>query len=677
MLYYGADYYPEQETWEDIQKDIALMVQAGFNAVRMGEFAWCVMEVEDGKFDFKWLDEIVNALGENGIYSLICTPTACPPVWMAEKHPNILYMDNQGITRPFGGRRHYCYNNPTYREYSRRIAAALAKRYGNNPYVLGFHIDNELAQEGTGRCQCDVCKNKFHQWLERKYGTIDNFNRTIGATFWSQTYQRFDQVNMPSKTIEPTSQDRVNCYYDNPALRLDFERFCSDSLIAYQNEQASAIKKLSAKPVTTNTTGVWTNGLNYYEGFETLDIVAVDEYMPVRTNEMYGSSFGCAFIRGIKNKNFWVVETTSGGGHGVWAKQGTLQPYPGTLTQNALYAFASGAELLTYFQFRTFRYGAEQLEAAVMDIDGIPRRRFKEFQTVSALIKQWTPHLEKSAIKNEVAICFDYDTLWGINIKPFHASFNYQSYCITWYRLLTQAGLRVDVIPYSDAVNKYKFVIVPTPVIMGDTFKETLKDYVRGGGILLTTFLAAIRDKDHAAPRVSPPAGLTELFGARVGEGEPVFSHSAATIELQFGPLDGKACKGANQFWTESLEPLGAQIIGRYADTYREGEPVITQNNYGKGMAYYMGAGLEDTLCRELIENIVQVHSLKRLPFTLLPGVEIVPREANDGKTAYYIFNFNERAVTLKLDKQYKNLFSGADVGPEFEMAAKGIIAVV
>jgi len=424
-LYYGADYYPEQETPEQIRQDAETMAQAGFNAVRVGEFAWCKFEPSDGVFDWAWFDQALATLDAKGVHALVCTPTACPPIWMVEAHPEIAYVDNCGVARPFGARRHYCPNNATYIKYCVRVAAEMGKRYGRDPRVLGFHIDNELAQEATGRCQCAGCKKQFHAWLEKKYGTIAKLNEIYGTIFWGQTYTRFDQINLPAKSIEPGGTDLIDCYFDNPTLRLDWERFCSDGWVAFYEAQVRAIKPHTDKPVTTNTTGVWTNGMDYYKAAPSMDVAAVDEYVGLRSETMPG--FGYAFMRGLKpGKPFWIVETSSGGGLGVWAREGVYQPYPGALRQSALHAFASGAEMHLYFQFRMFRFGAEQLEASVMGIDGIPDRRFKEFQEVSATARAWTPFLSASRLKSNVAVCFDYDTLWSSKIKPFCKYFNYQ-----------------------------------------------------------------------------------------------------------------------------------------------------------------------------------------------------------------------------------------------------------
>ena len=216
---YGVSYYPEHKTEGDLRHDLELLKGSGINTVRMGEFAWCRMEPVEGQYTFGWLQEVVEELGQAGIRTILCTPTACPPAWLVKKHPDILYMDNRRIRRPFGGRRHYCYNNETYRQYSVKIAEELARAFAGNSYVAGVQIDNEPAQEGTGRCCCPVCVDRFHTYLRERFGTIEEFNRRSGNIFWSQEYDDFEEIPVPVNTIEVGAQDQIRAYYENPTVR--------------------------------------------------------------------------------------------------------------------------------------------------------------------------------------------------------------------------------------------------------------------------------------------------------------------------------------------------------------------------------------------------------------------------------------------------------------------------
>lgn len=666
-MFYGVSYYPEHKAQAEIEHDLALMKELGINIVRMGEFAWCKFEPREGEYDFTWLDPVIAQLGANGIQTIVCTPTACPPAWLVEKHPEILYVDNRGVARPFGGRRHYCYNNPVYREYSHKIAAAIAAHYADNPYVFAFQIDNELAQEGTGRCRCPVCREKFQKWLQAKYGTIAELNRRMGTIFWGQTYDHFGQINLPVNTIEPNTAQAIPAYFENPSLRLDFERFCSESNIEYQNSQRDAIKAYTDKPVTTNATGLATNSIDYFKAFQGLDVYAFDYYPSLRDGAI--SSFPYAHARGVCRKGFWLLEFVSGGGHGLWGS-GRLQPYPGALRQAAIHAFAAGADLVAHFQFRTFPFGAEQLNYAIVDIDGIPRRRFYEVQAAVRDLKKLSPILKNSHFVNEVAVCFDYESLWALKIKPIARDFNYVDFCGEIYHRLVRLGVGVDVISFGRDLEQYKVVIVPAPMVMSDDAKRRLKHYVYSGGVLLSTFLAGVKDPDNLGIAESLPCGLTDLFGIRVGEVEPVVERTAATIALDTG---AGTVRGGNKYWAETLEPNGAELIGTYADTFREGLGVISRNSYGSGTAYYLGTGLAPELLAELLKLALQDGSVSRVPFAVPEGVEVLARKY-DQRNLYCVFNFRTESTAVELGQNFFDVLQGSPVGERVVLPPKGYL---
>jgi beta-galactosidase len=675
MLFYGAAYYPEQESPETIREDLRLMQEIGFNAIRVGEFAWVKMEPALGQYQWQWLDDVVNRFGEQGIKTLLCTPTANPPRWMIEQNPEILYVDHRGVIRPFGCRRHYCYNAPAYREHCANIASALAKRYGASPHVMGFHIDNELAQEATGRCHCKTCAQKFRAWLEQKYQTLGNFNKTIGATFWSQEYDSFQQVDPPLRTIEESADPQlIENFMDNPTLRLDWERFCSESIIQFVNVQRDQIRASAKQPITTNGTGIGTNGVNYYDLFGGLDVIAGDVYPSVRTDSMFGTTTDYAFHRGVKSgKPFWVAETSAGGGgQGVWSREGGLQPFPGTLHQNAIQAFACGAELVTYFQWRTFPRGAEQLENSIIDIDGIPRRRFKEFQAAAAEIKALAPLLADSQIRNEVAICYDYDAYWGIRIKPFKKGYDYRNQVHAIATPLAQRGIGCDVIPAAAAINGYKIVFIPTPLVMSAAFKQILRNFVRNGGVVVTNFLAALKDEFNNGVRGEQPAGLTDLFGLRVGEGEIVFDEpSRSSVSQISASLNGKNISAPNQWWTEVLEARGAQVIARYDDTFRKGEPVMGVNHFGKGRAYYLGTWLFGDAMGDLLHAIVTENGVLPHPIKCGPGVEVIRRVHKDGSAIYFVFNYRQADSFAEFQAPFADFRSDRKFTGRMNLSAK------
>ncbi len=650
-MYYGASYYPEHKTSEELEHDIELLSQSGINTVRMGEFAWCRMEPEPGKYDFDWLLEVVNKLGESGIKTVVCTPTACPPAHLVSSNPDILYVDNRGVTRPFGGRRHYCYNNETYRKASAKIAEEIGRVFGHHPYVLGFQIDNEPAQEGTGRCHCPVCVAKFQKWLKAKYKTIDVLNRHWGTIFWSMEYQNFEQIQPPVNTIEKGAMQAIDKYYENPGLRLDFERFCSESQIEYQNIQADILKKYSDYPVTTNATGLATNSINYYESFENLSVYAFDYYPNLRGGEIDGYPY--AFARGIKGGTpFWVLEFVSGGGHKLNGG-GRMQSPPGALKQSVVHSFANGAQMLLHFQFRSFPFGAEQLNYAIVDTDGVPRRRYEEMKETAALLKKLEP-LEQAGFANQVAICFDYDSLWALTMKPANeAALEYVRYQKRLYNLLTQKGFGVDVISLEADYTKYDVLLVPTAFVMKRSIQKKLENYTEQGGTLITTFLTSVKDEYNTGYTDILPAGLTRVCGVTVEEVDPVYEENHTNLKLE--GLDGRICQDG--IWSEFLGGE-AKALARYVEDYKTGQKVIASHEYGKGKAVYLGTDLPDDALKDLLAGVLEESGVSGVPFAVPDKVQVVVREAGE-KKIYFLFNFTGEETSVSVGGYYTDYITG------------------
>lgn len=652
-MYYGVSYYPEHKEKADLDHDMKLLIESGINTVRMGEFAWCKMEPEEGVYDFNWLVEAVEELGRADIKTVICTPTACPPSFLIEKHPEILYVDNRGITRPFGGRRHYCYNNEVYRKYSAAITKEIGKVFGRHKNVLGFQIDNEPAQEGTGRCHCKVCTEKFRVWLKNKYKTIDELNKRYGAIFWSMEYTNFDQITPPVNSIEVGTEQQIRAFYENPSLRLDFERFSSESQIEYQNIQTSILKEYTDYPVTTNATGLATNSIDYYKSTKELSNYAFDYYPGLR--DSYVDSFPYAFARGVKEgAPFWILEFMSGGGHRL-SGSGRLQPNPGALKQAVLQSFAHGAEMMLHFQYRSFLAGAEQLNYAIVDMDGVPRRRYREMQDTAKVLNQLKP-LEKSEFKNEIALCFDYDAHWALRIKPINdPEFHYIDYAGKLYRRLEESGYNLDVISYDADLSKYKVIILPAAFILSREHQEKFKNYVKSGGTLVATFLTSVKNEDNVGYSDTLPAGLTEVFGVTVEEVEPVFNTNHTKLSLSLR----EEVKSLDGMWSELL--LGnSKALGTYKEDYKTGEKVISEHDFLEGKAYYIGTDLEDGAMSKLLQYIMEKAEIVKNPITADSKVEVV-RRVLEGKDYYFIFNFTSASTKITLSHPMTDYLLGEE----------------
>lgn len=676
---YGVSYYPEHKTADELEADLVLLKQSGINTVRMGEFAWCRMEPHEGQFDFEWLAKVVEELGRAGIGTVLCTPTACPPSWLIKKHPDILYMDNRRIRRPFGGRRHYCYNNGTYRKYSVRIAEKLAGFFEGNPYITGVQIDNEPAQEGTGRCCCPVCEEKFHDYLRREYGNIEEFNVRSGSIFWSQEYGDFDEIPLPVNTIETGAQNLIEAYYENPTVRLAFERFCSDSQKEYQDLQAAALRRHLHVPITTNGTGLATNSIDYYDSSENLDRYAFDFYPGLRDAKV--DSFPYAFARGIKNgAPFWVLEFMSGGGHKLGGT-GRVQPNPGALKQAVVQSMAHGGEMMLHFQFRTYPFGAEQLNYAIVDMDGIPRRRYREMQETAALLKKLEP-LEKTVFPGEAAVCFDYDCHWALRIKPVNdPAFHYVEYCGKLYHDLENIGVTADVAALKSDWSRYKVVILPAAIVMSREEQEKVKRFVELGGTVIATFLTSVKNRDNVGYTTSLPAGLTEVFGSIVEEVEPVMEGNHTKLMMRtesyealchMDETEDNLMVTTDGLWSELLGGV-SETLGSYTEDYKEGAKVVSAFTYGKGRAYYVGTDLEPEAYRAFLKGVMKEAGVHRSVVEREPDVELVTR-MDEEQEYLFLFNFTARETEVKLPPDCRDYLTGKPLDEKCRIERNGML---
>jgi beta-galactosidase len=407
MFYFGVDYYPEHWPEDRWSEDARLMADAGFNVVRMAEFAWSKLEPADEakpggeRFDFNWLDRAISILYAHGIYTVLGTPTASPPAWLMLSNPELFRVRNDGRRATFGNRREYCQTNPLYHQRSTQIVSAMAEHYASHPAVIGWQIDNEFGE----RCYCPVCQAKFQGWLKVRYHTLDELNARWGTNFWSHTYNQWDEIPVPVTTGGSP----------NPGLALDFARFTSDSYVAYQQIQVDILRgKCPNHFITHNFMSFGYEGLNYYDLAKTLDLVAWDNYpvgfwQPDKPDSI-SPALGHDTMRGLKQQNFWVMEQQAGpSGWEIISPS----PRPGELRLWAYQGIAHGADSIVFFRWRTARHGTEQYWHGLLDHNGRPGRRYAEIKRMGGEIQKIGKIIEGANIHAKVAMLHSYDSRFG------------------------------------------------------------------------------------------------------------------------------------------------------------------------------------------------------------------------------------------------------------------------
>ena len=473
----GVCYYPEH--WpEDIwAEDAARMIDAGLSWVRIGEFAWQRLESNSGQMNFGWLDRAIEILGNAGLKIILGTPTATPPRWMLEKHPDMLAIDEQGRTRGFGSRRHYCFSHQGFRAESKRITRLLAERYGSNKHIQAWQTDNEYACHSTARSYSHAATEGFQNWLAQKYQSPAALNRAWGNMFWSMDYNDFTEVGLPNLTVtEP-----------NHPHTLDFYRYSSDMVVQFNHEQVVEIRAHTTVPIIHNYMGRETSFDHFKVGAD-LDIASWDSY-PIgflsdrlegtlahkhrylRQGDPDNQAFHHDLYRAVGRGRWWIMEQQPGPVN--WAPYNPA-PLPGMARLWAWEAFAHGAETVCYFRWRQAPFAQEQMHAGLLRTDSVEAPALAEALQVS---KEITELPEVGTAHADVALVFDYESAWAWEAQPQGADFDQFRLTFSAYRACRRAGLNVDFVPPNIAnLSKYKFTLAPGIMHLSDPLRAALAD---------------------------------------------------------------------------------------------------------------------------------------------------------------------------------------------------------
>ncbi len=636
----GVDYYPEQWDSSLWEKDAEMMARTGVKIVRMGEFAWSGIEQQDGVFDFSWLDKAVNIFARYMIRVVMGIPTNCPPLWLYEKHPEIIRTGMDGNRVQLGIRGHRCINSPAFRNYAYRMVNELVKHYSANPAVIAYQIDNELR---AYQCTCDVCRNKFREWLADRYGGVREINRVFGNSVWSGEYSDMSQIQPPSDYPEA---------WQNPALCLDWYRFTSFATADFAKEMMLIVKKFCPKiPVTTNA-DFSGNTPDFYELFDLLDFVSYNNFPPVRIPDSpdayYSHAFYLDLMRGIKEKNFWVMEQLSGMTGGWTPMSPALKS--GMLMGYSLQAMIHGADIVLHFRWRTALTGAEQFNHGILDHNNIPNKRFFEFSELCKRAEQLNV-LDNTFIISDIAILYSPESAKALENQPQTENFSYMHQLKAFHSAFTHFGANIDVISPSSDLTRYRLVIAPSLFVNNKRETENIYRYVINGGTLVLTNRSGVKDEHNNCIMDSLPTVFKELIGAEVTEYNPI-GNQVRTIRDFAG----------NEFvCTQWCDVLRLTTAKAYAE-YNSGEywcmPAVTLNRYCNGVAYYVGTVCHADFYESFASNLMmqtRIPKLKGLP----RGVEVTTR--TDGKDEYIcFFNNSESPAAIPLPKPMYSVISSS-----------------
>ncbi len=624
-MYLGVDYYPEHWPVEMMDEDMRRMREMGCNIIRIGEFAWQKMEPIEGQFDFSFFDQVIAKAKAHELKVMFGTPTATFPAWLAKTHPSILAQEMNGEVRVFGGRRQYCYNSRVYQQYTEKIVSKLVKHYANEPAIIAWQMDNEIGHEGSDQCYCEQCHLSFQDYLRDVYeNDIGRLNEAYGTIFWGQTYTDFAQIPMPVHTVTT----------HNPALRLDWARFRSDSINAFAKMQIDLIKahRGAHQQVTHNLFGGFFNrAYDQNVMAAELDFVSYDNYPvwgglkePLKPAEI---AMTLDYIRGLKQQNFWIVEQLMGAqGHN---HIGYL-PRPKQAQLWAYQAMARGCDNMLFFRWRGMDRGAEQFCLGILDIDNETGRKYREVQEFMHDVAQ-QPSLS-TPIHADVAVLYDYDNIQSWAIQQQSDVFDFTQELMRLYAPFHAANVMTDVISTAKDFSGYKVVVLPVMQIMDESLAQRLRAFVAGGGVLLMGYRSAIKNRQNNLHRFMPtPAFIHDLLGGRVRESESFGNGISAPVVAK-----GGYPRAVATVWRDMIEPSeGAQVLYHYDDKFYKDYACVTVNAYERGFVYWVGAGLDETTMSDVVGRVLEQAGIADK--TVVDRLERIERGDGQNSMAWYL----------------------------------------
>ena len=635
-LLHGGDYNPEQ--WLDrpdiLAQDIELMKKARVNTVTLGVFSWSALEPQEGVYTLDWLADIIHNLYANGIRTILATPSAARPAWLAHKYPEVRRVRADRVRELYNRRQNYCYTSPLYRDKVRRIDQKLAQRFGSDPAVILWHISNEMG----GDCHCELCQAEFRRWLQARYGSLQALNKAWNARFWSHDYTAWEQIESPA----PQGENAVQ------ALALDWKRFVSDRHIDFLKFERDIVKEVAPDAKFTANMMYRFDGIDYFKMAKEIDVASWDNYptwhKPTETVEE--TALDTAMMHDLyysmKGKPFLLMESSPSFTN--WQPI-SKQKKPGIAELAALQTVAHGADSVLYFQWRASRGAEEKFHGAVVGHDGRQdARAFIETVQVGQKLESLS---EITAIQREkqALIIHDWQNKWALegSCGPRNAGLGYWDELKRHYNALARAGIAVEFGDETADLTGYRLVVVPMLYLLTDDFAKKLCDFAQNGGTVVVTYWTGVVDESDLCRLGDTPYGLTGLLGLRRTEIDGMYdgetrrctpASGCALPEAQASIL----CEVAVLNDTDPAEPLSV-----YAEDYFAQHPAAAVHKYGAGRAYYLASRFDEDFYRAFYRDAAKELGLLPAWQQPLPAGVLAVKRGN----FVFVQNCTEQPVTV------------------------------
>lgn len=661
-LWHGGDYNPDQ--WlnrpDILDRDVALMKRARVNVVSLGIFAWSALEPEEGHYTFDWLDAVMDRLYENGIYTVLATPSGAKPAWMAYAYPESRRVLLDGQREPYRGRHNHCFTSPIYRAKVEAINTRLAQRYADHPGLVLWHVSNEY----SGACHCPLCLSAFQDWLKARYGTLDVLNQKWWTSFWSHTYTAWDQIVPPDDAIH--------------GLQLNWLRWVTHQTINFMQHEMAPLRRYAPSiPVTTNLMGLFRT-MDYHRFAEVCDVMSWDAYpfYHARAEDLQvavETSFTHELFRSFKQgKPFLLMESAPSATN--WMPSAKLKR-PGVHALTSFQAVAHGSDSVQYFQWRAGLGGSEKFHGAVVTHDGTANTRvFNDVRDLGEKLAE-LDELVGSTVTPEVAFIYDWENRWAIDgaCGPRREQRNYVETCLDHYTPFWRRGIPVDVVSMDADVSRYKLVVAPMLYMVRPGVGERLTQFVEQGGILVMTYWSGIVDEDDRCFEGGRPGPLRRVLGIWSEELDVLYDDERVSVEAR---ALGDASYTAKIF-CDLIHTEGAEALGTYTGEFYAGRPAVTAHAFGAGKAYYQAFRGDEVFLDAFYRHVLkELNGSAWLPIDerFPPGVTVQQR-SNGTETYCFLMNFDTEAHKISLPGvTLRNAFGGEALPKVIRLAPHQVI---
>jgi len=681
---FGAAYYAEYQPSDRLEPDLDLMQQAGFSVIRVGESVWSTWEPREGEFDLDWLQPVLDGAHARGIGVILGTPTYAVPPWLQVLHPEIAAETSTGVRAGWGARQEMDQSHPAYRAFAERIVRKVIERYADHPAVIGYQVDNE---PGMQLPHNEHTFARFVEWLQAKYGTVEELNRQWGLVYWSHLLSDWSELWRPDGNAQPQYQ-------------LEWRRFQSTlatELIAWQ---AEVVREYARDDQFVTTCISYSRPqVSDDELVGSLDVVAGNPYYKMQDgldaasdipqrDRWWHSSVWALFEWGDRayssaQSQYLVTETDAQSIGHAWQNH---PPFPGQLRQAAFALLARGGRMIEYWHWHTLHFGTETYWGGVIPHSGIPGRIYREVAQLGGELRAIGSALDDFAPDADVLMLYSTDTKWLFEATPPLADATggpdadaYAHIFDAFYRGLFETGAQLRVqhprqfltIGADELAARYPVLIAPALYVADDAVLRHLTDYAESGGHLVIGIRTGYGDELARARNAIAPGPLADAAGLHYDE------YSNIDTPLAVSAVDGRIelePGAAGVGWIDILELDGAEEIAGFAPSELGAGAAVTSTTFGAGRVSYLATVPNPELGRSLGRWLVPDTAHRRWDagetVTVSSGV-------SDGHELVFLSNWSAAPTTVIAPTPVRDLVSGTAYAVGDPVLLEGRSAVV